>query len=151
MFIFYLLSLTSVFLLQFFLSFCSFLLHSHHFFPLFFYCPFRFSSFPFSSLSISDLLLYSYHFFTTLPLPCLHHTTPTMPSPHYHYPYHHLISTILVLLLLLHFLHHSTPTIIITTAGLVVPVLRNTEDMSFAGVEKAIAHYGKKVSKRNAG
>ena len=30
-------------------------------------------------------------------------------------------------------------------AGLVVPVLRNTETMSFAGVEKAIALYGKKA------
>ena len=30
-------------------------------------------------------------------------------------------------------------------SGLVVTVLRNTEDMTFAGVEKAIAHYGKKV------
>lgn len=29
--------------------------------------------------------------------------------------------------------------------GLVVPVLRNTENMDFAGVEKAISHYGKKV------
>jgi 2-oxoglutarate dehydrogenase E2 component (dihydrolipoamide succinyltransferase) len=28
---------------------------------------------------------------------------------------------------------------------LVVPVLRNTEDLDFAGVEKAIAHYGKKA------
>lgn len=30
-------------------------------------------------------------------------------------------------------------------AGLVVPVLRNTENMDFSGVEKSIAHYGKKA------
>lgn len=30
-------------------------------------------------------------------------------------------------------------------AGLVVPVLRNTENMDFAVVEKSIAHYGKKA------
>jgi 2-oxoglutarate dehydrogenase E2 component (dihydrolipoamide succinyltransferase) len=29
--------------------------------------------------------------------------------------------------------------------GLVVPVLRNTEDLSFADIEKAIAHYGEKA------
>ena len=30
-----------------------------------------------------------------------------------------------------------------------MPVLRNTEDMDFAGVEKAISHYGKKVKYSN--
>ena len=44
------------------------------------------------------------------------------------------------------FRHYSDISVAVASpTGLVVPVLRNTENMSFADVEKSIAHYGKKA------